>query len=132
MSKKKKRKYTGNLSKPMKVRPDSSAADYRDAFDARCNELFKFYEIEPSDPHCWQALALALAFEHVPGSSFSLKKGNGRPPRWDLAPMVRLVAAVRLIQDQEPGITIKEAIKKLPGNVGDRRYYEAKKRRSTS
>ena len=124
MSKKKKRKYTGNLSKPMQVRPGSSAADYQDAFEARYNELFKFYKIEPHD---WHALALELAWEHVPGFSFSLKKGTGRPKRWDLAPMVRLVAAVQLIRDQEPGITIKEAIKKLPTHVGVRGYYAAKK-----
>jgi len=52
-------KYTGILSKPMQVRPGSSAADYRDEFDERCNELFRFYKIEQSDPHSWEALAIA-------------------------------------------------------------------------
>jgi hypothetical protein len=131
----KKRKYPGILSKPISTATaDPSPIDLQIELKARFDALFRFYKIDQKDSGKWGELASALAFRHVPGLSFSPNRKVGRPPRWDIHEMVKLVEAVQGIKDDR-GISTSAAIRSLQKNDPllkkvsglQRRYYEAKK-----
>ena len=65
------RAYTGALNEPIvagAARENELEQQYiLGNWDAKLKLLFDHYRIEFNEPGCWENLAIALAFDHVPG-----------------------------------------------------------------
>jgi hypothetical protein len=139
MTRKRTPSYPGMLNEPIFTNSKARFADERilGAIEGKLELLFEHYQIAPNDRHRWQKLALALAFDHVPG--FTLERGSrptrGRHKTWSIAESRKLVDAVDAI-NKERKLGIKDAVRILrqrspsewSGAGLETRYHECKKR----
>jgi hypothetical protein len=87
MGGKRKPRYSGALNKPIALPVgilfESGSELQRQhlnrEWNAKIRLLIEHYEINPSDPHRWQKLAIQLALDHVPGMQVvsQIKRGKG-------------------------------------------------------
>jgi len=124
MSEKKRKRWKGNLNRPIKTEPppDSptiledilnpdSKAEFKKKRDKylvkstfycatealnKMNELLEHYEIDKNDlDNRWYLLAFRLATDHVPGFRVEQKKELGRPQEWDIVSLAILYCDVK-------------------------------------
>jgi hypothetical protein len=112
-------KYRGELAKPIVEPPESFGLLSKDRAEhkavlkqaAKLPELFKHFEIDPTEKNRWTRLAVALAITHVPGMhvSFDAKSKGGRPRNED----EELLRYADQIQQQNPKMSQTEVVQEL-------------------
>jgi hypothetical protein len=145
-----KRSLPPRLSQPLKLRAEDQAWPAKptilsgqrddhldvprvlDEMRDRFGLLWKHYSIDPNDPDAWKALAVALAFDHVPG--FRVTKPGRSKVGTDYVSLfdeVRRASKRRAPSDAE----IAYKVAKQHGGNGStilRRYQEQKAAKRTS
>jgi hypothetical protein len=119
-------KYSGELAKPIVETPPLGLLGYEDyVLDyahrraaqkqiAKLPELFRHFEIDPTEKHRWSKLAIALASKHVPGMrvTFNAKK-SGRRPKWKAGQYAELLSDAEKVRQTDPAMTHKAVIERL-------------------
>jgi hypothetical protein len=115
-------KYRGELATPIIEPPESLGLLRKDNAErkavlkqaAKLPELFKHFEIDPTEKNRWARLAVALAITHVPGMrvSFDAKSKGGRPGKWKAGEDEELLRDAKRVQ-QGQTMTFAEVVREL-------------------
>jgi hypothetical protein len=116
-------KYRGELATPIVEPPESLGLLREDNAErkavlrqaAKLPELFKHFEIDPTEKNRWTRLAVALAITHVPGMhvSFDAKSKGGRPGKWKAGEDEELLLHGKRILQQDPEMSHTEVVEEL-------------------
>jgi hypothetical protein len=116
-------KYRGELATPIVEPPESLGLLREDNAErkaglrqaAKLPELFKHFEIDPTEKNRWTRLAIALAITHVPGMhvSFDAKSKGGRPRKWKAGEDEELLRDAERIRQQNPKMRHTEVVQEL-------------------